>query len=583
MLASINTLHPSATRTRSNTALSANIPNDNANTNDNDAPQSQTEAAAPRIRPGHFRSRSYISPIDSKARFSLTLPTDSVGGTGSDRDKDKNESSLLHWKHLPGHRRPTGSEDERNSHGHLHVHRRTHRHTRSELPSQLRAATRTYTGEDNGVRKTGDDNNDSLLHPNAANPKAGMLTRISTNLSNRNPHTHTHAQPRSNHQYSTSDFSKTWNHAVPGSTATGGLRPDLRRRATSDPKSPGLRFSPASNIQFIGYGGGGGVALHGYGRYEQLYNSQLQPDRKPMTEVEILLYKAEKARREAEKNATDADVQWLTTQLAESNVELQAQLATNKRTALDLTRRLDEAHDALLSAASSLSDTISSFQNLVTQSKTLIVNFDQRAKELDTETRKALNKRKKELFDARGEQVAKLEERGRKANKKAEELSQRLENCRTIVRNYQEREQTKRKAWKGVLMGSLWGITLIVLGLMLGFGLWWWKNYNEIVKYDVHEAMALTFDRGGLAHPHDGVRMAGKELDLNDTDTLRVLDKVPADVKAVLRDIADRHDAARHPIRAGQDVKTQQYVVPSSEAEVEDDKKLKKLFERLEL
>lgn len=314
-----------------------------------------------------------------------------------------------------------------------------------------------------------------------------------------------------------------------------------------------------------------------------------QERRKPLTEVEKLLVRAEKTRKEEEVNITEADVQKMAIQLAESRVDLQEQLAHNTRTASSLMRRLDDAHDVLISTASSLIDTISSFQNLCQQSEALIGNFEARSDELDKGTRKLLAKHRRALFDERGEKISALEERGRKAGDKAEEMSRRLENCRTVIRNFTEREQTKRRAWRGVMVGTIAGVTIIVLGLLLGFGIWWYRNYGSVVRHDAHEVIARALDQKGVGGRTGYVNELVKErikgqAEEEEKRKVRVFENVPEDVKSVLEDIAHRHNLSNpHSVTDEGASKTEQYTPPKVTGDINEEKKLKKLFDKLEL
>lgn len=558
-----------------------------------DSPQT---ARPVQTRPPHLRSQSYlsgISPVDPKPRNAVTMPAeasppmhkksngtaDKAGRQGQGREDESYASSLLPRLHLPGHRsryskdfRDSGSKDKDKdgSQGHHFQLRRSHshRHTKSEVPRGSNVAGKSE-GHDQNMTSTMDS---LYLTPGVAAGKAGsgMLARVTTNLSSRPMTEHKH-KPR--HQYSSSDVHKGFHQAAAAALTGNAGRPDLRRRATSDPRAPAYPRTAHHRA-----GREGAQAQYGDGYYGDA--GPQQEAQKPMSEVEVLFYKAEKAKREAEENVSEADVQKLTTQLAESNVEMQDQLASTNRTASSLMRRLDDAHDALLRTASSLIDTISSFQNLCQQSSTLIKNFENKTSDLDDEMRATLEKQRTALFDERGKKVAKLEERGKKANDKAEEMSRRLENCRMIVKNYTERQQTKRRAWKGVIVGSLWGCAFIVSGLLLGFVLWWYKNYGNIVRYDVHEAVAMALDHRGLDSVHGHLHEVVKErLPMSKAqDETKVFRSVPDDVKAVLEDIATRHNGTIEEESA-----TQQYVDPSSDGSLAENKKLKKLFDKLEL
>lgn len=478
--------------------------------------------------------------------------------------------------HLHSHKNATGEGKESSAphlRAHLHTLTRTHshRHTKSDVPSRWTQITNTGSEVNLPGRNRSQTHltaENPLVHPAVTAAKGGMLTRISTNLSGKNIGG-SHPKPR--HQYSASDFHK-------GKIPTGpNGRPDLRRRATSDTRPPLDSMQTGAAARY-------GVAPHLDG---SIFPQQQQERRRPLTEIEKLLLRAEKLRRDQDANITDADVQKTAMQLAESRVDLQDQLARNTRTASSMMRRLDDAHDALVSTASSLIDTVNSFQNLCQQSETLIGNFSNRSDELDKGMRKLLAKHRKSLFDQRGEKISELEERGRSANKKAEEMSRRLENCRTVLRNYTEREQTKQRAWRGVIVGTITGVSIIVLGFLLGFGIWWYRNYGIVVRHDVHEAIALALDPKGLGgnaaagHVDEMVKSRLKEQrEEEERREMKVLENVPEEVRKVLEDIAVRHNDTGPEMG---ETKTEQYIAPQVTGDVEEEKRLKRLFEKLEL
>ena len=581
--------------------------------------EAEPQTAPPVTRPSHLRSRSYLSglsPNDPKLRKATTLDTvvpsstESRDNGSADKDVEPKASDnsglashLLPKIHLPGHGQkhrasqdsrtgslasndisvtgsgPTGRPNSQLPLQHLGLHlpvnvRRTHshRHTRSEVPRSS---------------MTGDSKmHDGLLHPNTAQGKGeSMLTKMASNLSSKGNSGDSRTNGVSHkgyHQYSSSDFR--------GMTITeGGIahapKPGLRRRATSDPRAP----QPHSR-----FGGmnpmAGAQAQFGIQSYLASPTSNLIDRRPPMTEVEVLFYKAERARRDADRNVKDDDVTKITTQLAESNVELHSQLSTADRTARDMMRRLDYAHDTLLRTNTSLVDTISSFQNLCEQSDKLIRNFESRTSRLDKDMRQTLNKHRKALLEQRGKKVAELEERSHTASRRAEEMNRRLENCRIMVKNYTQREQTKRKAWKGVIVGSLWGCTVIVLGILLGLALWWWKTYGGLLRHDLREAVAIMVGDGGATGPHtqvhDIIRDRIKDVNQNAEDTnAKVLENVPDDVRSLLNDIAARHNGTYRQHIA--DSADSQALAIDEDLDVDrtfdDSGKLERLFEKLEI
>lgn len=516
-----------------------------------------------------------MSPVEMKLRNAATMPTPASppmhkqGATTTDKAarQDKEEessSSLLPRLHLPGHKsrhsrdlRDGGSKDKEKDGSHTHHFplRRSHSH-RHTLSDVLR----------------GSNNNSSATNLDLAHQvlgrSSGVFSRVATNLSSKSTADHKH-KPR--HQHSSSDTHKGF-YAGTAAALTGNAgRPDSHRRAASDPRAPGYSRTGYQNLAGEGQesSGTGGKAPD-------------QEVQKPMSEVEQLLSKAEKAKKDAEQQVSEADVQRVTTQLAESNVELQDRLASTDRTTSKLMRRLDEAHDSLLRTASSLIDTISSFQNLCQQSGALATNFEVKVNELDNEMRASMEKQRAAIFDERGEKVAKLEERSKKANDRAEEMSKRLENCRTIVQNYTQRQKIKQRAWKGVLVGSLWGCGFILSGILLGLALWWYKSRGGNVSHDVHEAVVLALNREGLGGVHGHVHQLVKERQRmqmpGEEDRAKTFENVPDDVRALLEDIAGRHNGtieeespAQYPTEA------------SPEASLDEDERLKKLFDKLEL
>lgn len=516
----------------------------------------------PPARPGHIRSRSYLSsPDDTKPRNAVTDPI-ATGQLSQRRSTKEDEPAITLFPriHLPGHR-SRHSHDLRDGsvkqHSALHPHRQ-HRHTQSELHAPYRPRSSTNLRDADPLANGNLNMADKLEVPGI---KANMLTRMASNLSSRA------STNKPQHQYSSSDLQKS----LPLS------RPDLRRRATSDPRSPTQRLRAlqdnASTPQ---------IRLDP----NRLVLPQQQPPSKPLTEVESLLLRAEKRKVLSDLNVSESDVQLLTTQLAESNVEIQSHLSSSTRVASNLMRRLDDAQDTLLRTATSLTDTISSFHDLNTQSEALVTNFGKKALHLDDGFKSQIEKSRLALFEERGARVTQLEVRGQAASQKAQALSQRLDNCRVILDNFEQREIKKRRARRDVIVGSLWGCAMILLGLILGFCLWWWKSYSEIVRYDVHEAVALMLDHSGQHKDTVRARLLEsmkEHRDQNET-AQEVFKNLPDDIRELLDDIAKRHgvgDDGHVSNGVGQKL---QYRPVGRDNEVEiEEKKLKTLFEKLEL
>lgn len=493
-------------------------------------------------------------------------------------ETDSSIPSILPRLHLPGHR-SRHSHDQGNDGYRRHLHR--HRHTRSDIPSSLRAETTSpesaegfSTANETETLSTVDTYTngltaDSISQSSSRVPGQSMLNRISTNLTtykhhprHHNQHLHQHHNHHHHHQHSTSDVVRRG-------------PPTIHRRTTSETvESHRDRLSPTATTT--------------------------TPSQ---TEIERLLARAARTKLSADANLTDSHVQHLTMQLAKSNLELRTTLTTSTHTASDLMRRLDEAHESLQITASSLLDTISSFHELCQHSGELVTNFERKAQELDDSTRTQLARQKKAIFDERAARVEKLDARAAVADERAETLSRRLENCRIIVANFRSREETKRRAWKGILIGSLWGCICVFAGIVLGLSVWYYRSLASGIKYDVGKAVELGLNAAGRGGSLAKVEFRGavhqgyESVYHNETgdgtrgDSQR-LESVPADVRDVLADIARRQSGDTADMKDGgstsplpssllQEENQQQQQQPQRRSGTNS--RLEEVFQRLEL
>jgi hypothetical protein len=249
---------------------------------------------------------------------------------------------------------------------------------------------------------------------------------------------------------------------------------------------------------------------------------RLQPRKR--SEVEILLDQAE-ARKMANRAAvSQKGVDKIRNINAEAEEELHRRLVAVNKTSVDITRRLDYTYYNLLEKVGNLVAIVQSFHSLSSQTKNLIHDFAKDASMLEKDVRTKVEIFKTS-FDDREVRVRQLEERGARANAKAQDLGARLEKAQQRVEAWEKKEgvERRRRSW---FWRSTW--TFVLLGLVaVFFGLTWrgWKSEVEIVR------MALM---------HDGATagVLNQSLFL-DGDALERM-QVPSDVKSILSGVAER-------------------------------------------
>ena len=277
------------------------------------------------------------------------------------------------------------------------------------------------------------------------------------------------------------------------------LRNELRRRATSDPKTPSkVVKSPIENA----------------------------------------LDKAYEKKLARIGSVTQKDVDRMKVRSAEAEEELRSRLDYLVQMSMDITRRLDYTYYSLLERIGSLVSTIHSFQSLSTQSRALVEGFEKEAEHLDTDIKRKIG-RFRDGFEEREARIAELEQRGTKAGNKAVQLGKRLESARIIVEDWEKREsgamRARARMWRGTWF-ACGVVLLVIITLVL------WKEGSS----------GADAVKAGLSIPEMG--------DLNqslriDGEVLREK-KIPEHVQSILHGIETRRSQSTWTLPASVPVET---------------------------
>lgn len=174
----------------------------------------------------------------------------------------------------------------------------------------------------------------------------------------------------------------------------------------------------------------------------------------PKSRFEMLLDRVE-AKKVADRAAvTQKDVDKLRNITAEAEKELHGRLAAVNNTSVDITRRLDYTYYNLLEQVGSLVAIAKSLHSLSSPIKDMIDTFAREASMLERDV-KIKVERWRSTFDGKESHVERLEERGVRANAKAQDLGTRLENLRQRVEAWEEKEGAERR--RGVRSGEVPG------------------------------------------------------------------------------------------------------------------------------
>ena len=194
-----------------------------------------------------------------------------------------------------------------------------------------------------------------------------------------------------------------------------------------------------------------------------------QPTTKPQTWLELAVDRAA-AKKELElRTPKPADVERRQAELALAQEELRSRLADVGRQSAEIGRRLEYTYYSLLEKLGSLVGTIQSFQSLSEQTRQLISNFETETGKLDADTRRRVEKMRGG-FEERDERVKDLEERSEKAGTKAKGLQTRLAEVRTMVEEWEAREDQAVKTWWRVWGMVFWGsvvLSILVISLVV--------------------------------------------------------------------------------------------------------------------
>ena len=224
---------------------------------------------------------------------------------------------------------------------------------------------------------------------------------------------------------------------------------ELRRRATSDPKTPSkVVKSPTENA------------------LDRAYEKKLARIR----------------------SVTQKDVDRMKVRSAEAEEELRSRLDYLVQMSADITRRLDYTYYSLLERIGSLVSTIHLFQGLSTQSRAMVEGFEKEAEHLDTDIKRKIG-RFRDGFEERKARIAELELRGTKAGNKAVQLGKRLESARIIVEDWEKREgvamRARARMWKGTWF-ACGVVLLVIITLVL------WEEWSSDAKLGIPEMGGLN-------------------------------------------------------------------------------------------
>lgn len=205
--------------------------------------------------------------------------------------------------------------------------------------------------------------------------------------------------------------------------------------------------------------------------------SSRQPTTKQPTWIELALDRAD-AKKELQRLAPKPGaLERKQEQLANAQDELRDRLADVGTQSGEIGRRLEYTYYSLLEKLGSLVGTIHSFQSLSEQSGQLIKNFEFETGKLNENIQQRVQKFKNS-FEARDDRLADMEQRSTKAGAKAQELQTRLQNVRTIIENWEKREDAAAKKWFRVWGMFAWSslvlFTMIVIIIL--YKEWWFHG-----------------------------------------------------------------------------------------------------------
>lgn len=350
---------------------------------------------------------------------------------------------------------------------------------------------------------------------------------------------------------------------VAGLRAEGGKRQNQHGEASAVPAGLTRMMSSRSYRGYPTFGPG--EVLQGErGIYElrrRATSDPREPGERKKTPIELDLERADRLKRQRKFTITKEDIAKRDKEIEEAEDEIRERVAEINRTSMEITRRLDYGYYNLLEKAGNLVGTIQSFQQLSSQSKQLIENFEHETGNVDHDMKTKAEKFRKH-FEEREDRVGGLEQRGVEMNRKAEELGRRLENARTIIANWEKREDETRKVWDRFWASVWWTVGVIVLIIVVVISLKEWWFMGDPVKAGLSLPPAGHWNQSlQLGEGAKGGKLL-KQVDL------------PDDVRKLLQGIEEKNNQRKHSFMRPIPVTDEQHT-----EEVQEDERLRRLDE----
>lgn len=259
-------------------------------------------------------------------------------------------------------------------------------------------------------------------------------------------------------------------------------------------------------------------------RYRAISDPKKRWQQTQRSQVEILLDLADAQKMADRTAASQADVDRIRKANDEAEQELKRRLAAVNKTSADITRRLDYTYYNVLEKMGNLEAIVQSFRSLSSQIRDLIDNFTREASTLEMDVVTKVETFRTS-FDEREVRVKQLEERGARANSKAQELRARFENARQRVDAWEKKEGAERRRRSWFWRSFRTAFIVVLVAIFSGFT---WREWNSEV--DVLRK-ALLDDNGRLGRLNQSLFL--------DKDAVGRMD-VPGDVKSILSGAAER-------------------------------------------
>lgn len=338
-----------------------------------------------------------------------------------------------------------------------------------------------------------------------------------------------------------------------------GLNAEREKRSTNTSTAASASIFGPSTAHLTDYAPGGRYDLQRPGTSDPDQPSTqpaLRPPLKPKTSFEEALERGDNARFAKRLHVKREDIVRRDAELQAAEDEMRVRIAEITATGAEMTRRLDYGYYNLLEKVGHLVATITSFQNLATQTGRLVANIDRESKRLEVDTRKRV-KVFEDGFEARRRKAEVLAQRGQRVGQRAEELSARLERARVTVEEWERREDKFKRAWDRVFGIAWWtSIAVVVLVVAVVLGKEWYfhgdpvkaglrahkeGSWNKSLRLggDGAEGERLLFTPGeNKIEPSD---IGTGNANINAKINAKINANVPDDVRQILLEIAERN------------------------------------------